>query len=97
MAPKQRLENECRVLERVRSQPSIRQLIDTIQDPPSLVLRHLDDNLLSASNMKRLDKPDIKFVAQKILEALSALHQLGYVHTGRHLTNYLFTSLNCGS
>ncbi|KAK3169422.1 hypothetical protein OEA41_008805 [Lepraria neglecta] len=80
-APKQRLDNERQVLECVGEHPCIRQMIDTSQDPPSLVLRHLDDDLLSTSNAKKLAEPDIKFVARKILEALSALHQLGYVHT----------------
>ena len=95
MAPKQRLDNERQVLECMGEHPCIRQMIDTSQDPPSLVLRHLDDDLLSTSNAKKLAEPDIKFVARKILEALSALHQLGYIHTGRHPTNCALTFMNC--
>ena len=81
-APKYRLDNEQEVLERFHGQTSIRQLIDEIQDPPSLVLQYLDDNLLNTSNSKRLERSDIKFVAKTVLEALELLHEAGYVHTG---------------
>ncbi|TVY34706.1 hypothetical protein LSUB1_G005774 [Lachnellula subtilissima] len=71
-APKHRLDNERNVLEHFHARPGIRQLLDETQDPdpPSLVLQHLDDNLLHASNQKRLGKTEIKFVAKRILEAL---------------------------
>ena len=65
-----------------RSQPHIRQLLDETQDPPSLVLQHLDDNLLDASNKETLEGLDVKFVAKRILQALQALHEDGYTHTG---------------
>ena len=81
-APDYRLNNELRVLKALNGNPCIRPLIDTIEDPPSLVLRHLDDNLLDSSNQRRLEKADIKFVAQNVLTALDALHERGYVHTG---------------
>lgn len=60
----------------------IRQFVDVIGDPRALVLRYLDDNLLNASNKKRLGKSDIKLVARNILVALNALHEQDYVHTG---------------
>lgn len=82
MAPKSRLQKEREVLDSVHGHPSIRQMIDSTDSPPSLILEHLDDNLLNASNSKILEPSDIKFVARKVLEALSALHQQGYVHTG---------------
>jgi casein kinase II subunit alpha len=76
------LNNERDILKHFHARPGIRQLLDETQDPPSLVLEHLDDNLLAASNSKRLEKPEIKFIAKRILEALQAIHEDGYVHTG---------------
>lgn len=93
-APKYRLDNERDVLKHFHARPGIRQLLDEIQDPPSLVLKHLDDNLLSASNSKRLENPEIKFIAKRILEALQAFHEDGYVHTGIALVSP-FASLFC--
>lgn len=80
--PKYRLENERHVLQHFQGRKGIRQLLDEIDNPPSLVLEHLDDNLLVASNSKRLEKSEIKLVAKKILEALQLFHEDGYVHTG---------------
>ena len=80
------------VLKHFHARPGIRQLLDEISDPASLVLKQLDDNLLSASNKKRLKKPEIKFVAKRVLEALQVLHEDGYVHTG---TSLPFCLLHC--
>ncbi len=77
------MDNELRVLQAVTGNPCIRPLLDTTEKPPSLVLRHLDDNLLDASNATRLEKADIKLVARNVLTALDALHGQGYVHTGQ--------------
>ena len=82
-APKQRLDNEREVLEAVRDHSSVRQLIDTTEDPPSLVLRYLDENLLRISGQKRLAGSDLKLVARNLLEAIAALHENGFVHTGK--------------
>ena len=57
-------------------------MIDTTEDPPSLVLKFLDENLLKISGQKRLEGSDLKFVARNLLKALAALHENGYVHTG---------------
>jgi casein kinase II subunit alpha len=76
------LKNERDVLEAVRDNPCIRPILDTSDDPPSLILKYLDDNLLNASNAKTLERADIKFVARNIFQALEALHSCGYVHTG---------------
>jgi casein kinase II subunit alpha len=84
-APKDRLDNERRILKHFQDRPCIRQMLDEIQDPLSLVLRHLDDNLLSASNSKRLERQEIKYFAKKVLEALQAFHEADYVHTGTDL------------
>ncbi|KAE8319465.1 kinase-like domain-containing protein [Aspergillus transmontanensis] len=39
-------------------------------DPPVIVLKYLDDNLLNASISKRLTDQEIRYVARRILEAL---------------------------
>ncbi|KAL5328463.1 hypothetical protein ACEPPN_001962 [Leptodophora sp. 'Broadleaf-Isolate-01'] len=93
-APKHRLDNERDVLRHFQTRPGIRQLLDETQNPPYLVLKHLDDNLLTTSNSKRLEKHEIKFVAKRILEALQALHEDGYVHTDIKPDNIL---VNYGS
>jgi len=93
-APKYRLDNERDVLKHFHARPGIRQLLDETKDPPSLVLKHLDDNLLTSSNSKRLEKPEIKFIAKRILEALQAFHEDGYVHTDVKPDNIL---INYGS
>jgi len=48
-----------------------------------MVLSFLQGNLLKASNMTRLEKLQIKFVARGVLETLNAFHEAGYVHTRR--------------
>ena len=88
-----RLENERDILKRFQSRTSsLRPLIDEIEDPtdpPALVLKHLDDDLLNASAAQRLTTLEIKHVAKKILEALKVLHEDGYVHTGMILAQPL--------
>ena len=81
-APKERLDNERKVLEAVHDHPYIRHMIDTTEDPPSLVLKYLDENLLRISVQKRLESSDLKLVTRNLLEALAALHGNGFVHTG---------------
>jgi casein kinase II subunit alpha len=81
-ALKHRLDNEREVLQYFQGRSCIRQLVDEIQDPVALVLEHLGDTLLNASNSKRLGRPDIKFIAKRVLEALNMFHEAGYVHTG---------------
>ena len=64
---------------------SLRPLVDEIRDPidpPALVLRHLDDDLMRASASQRLTRSEIKYVAKTVLEALRVLHEDHYVHTG---------------
>jgi casein kinase II subunit alpha len=81
-APKGRLDSECEVLKYFRNHQSIRPLLDEIREPPCLVLKHLDDTVLHASNTKRLGKSDIRFVTKRVLEALKSLRKAGFVHTG---------------
>ncbi|KAL2217265.1 serine/threonine protein kinase [Thermoascus aurantiacus ATCC 26904] len=47
-------------------------------DPPAIVLKYLDDDLLNASAARRLTTSDIKYVSKKVLEALKVLHEDGY-------------------
>lgn len=76
------------MLKRFQSRtPFIRPLIDEIvdpSDPPTIVLKHLDDHLLNASVTRRLTGQEIKYVARRILEALKVLHEDGFVHTGKY-------------
>lgn len=81
-APKQRLNREREVLEILHDHACIRPIIDVIEDPPSLVLKFLDDNLLKVSGQKRVEGSDLKLVARNLLQALAALHENGFVHTG---------------
>lgn len=65
--------------------PFIRPLLDEIEEPattPAIVLKHLDDDLLHAFNRQRFTRPEVKYVAKKVVEALSVLHEEGFVHTG---------------
>lgn len=87
-APQGRLENERDVLKHFRTCPYIRQVLDEIKNPPSLILQHLDDNLLHASSVKTLESSDVKFVAKRVLQAIQALHEDGYTHTGM-FTEYM--------
>ncbi|PWY70287.1 STE/STE20 protein kinase [Aspergillus sclerotioniger CBS 115572] len=77
-----RINNERAVLKQFQTRtPYLRPLIDEIIDPPALVLRHLDDDLMSASASQRLTTSEIKYVSKKVLQALAVLHDDGYVHT----------------
>ncbi|KAL1882427.1 hypothetical protein Plec18167_002843 [Paecilomyces lecythidis] len=80
-----RVANERDVLRRFQNRtPYIRPLIDEIEEssaPPTIVLKHLDDHLLSASAQRALNQREIRYVSKKVLEALSVLHDEGYVHT----------------
>ncbi|KAI0179788.1 serine/threonine protein kinase [Hypoxylon sp. FL1284] len=79
------LQNEAAILRRYQKKtPFLRPVIDEIQepaDPPSIILKHLDSELLTDSKAKRLTRPEIKQVARCVLEALRVLHKDGMVHT----------------
>ncbi|KAH8719359.1 kinase-like domain-containing protein [Phaeosphaeriaceae sp. PMI808] len=80
-APMNRLKNERELLNTFQGCPHIRPLLDQIEEPPTLVLESLQDNLLTASNTKKLERLEIKFVAKEVLEALNSFHEAGYAHT----------------
>jgi serine/threonine protein kinase len=82
-----RVANERDVLHRFQHRSAcIRPLLDEIVEPDSpttIVLKHLDDHLLSATIKKTLSSKEIKYVSKRILEALRVLHDDGYVHAGK--------------
>lgn len=82
-----RLQNERDVLKRFQSRtPFLRPLLDEIEDPsdpPALVLKHPDNDLFNASSVQTLTSLERKHITKSILEALKALHEDGYVHTGK--------------
>ncbi|KAI9929490.1 hypothetical protein MW887_000963 [Aspergillus wentii] len=77
-----RFQNERDVLMHFQSKtPFIRPLVDEVVDPPTIVLKYLNDNLLNASISQRLTSTEIKHVSRRILEALRVLHKDRFVHT----------------
>lgn len=82
-----RIHNERDVLLRFQDKtPLLRPLLDEIQDPsspPAIILKYLEDDILHASNKKRLARAEVKYVARCVLGALSVLHREGFVHTGK--------------
>ncbi|KAF8865644.1 serine/threonine protein kinase [Acephala macrosclerotiorum] len=88
-----RIKNERDILKRFQDRTLyLRPLIDEIEepsDPPTIVLKHLEDHLLNASIKKTLNRKELKYVSKRILEALKVLHENGYVHTDVKLDNVL--------
>jgi casein kinase II subunit alpha len=82
-APVFRLRREQNILERFQNHPTIRQLIDYIEDPPCLVLEHLESDGLQCSGEAKLSRPDIKLIAKSVLGALKSLHEMDIAHTGK--------------
>ena len=82
-APPHLLSIEREILEIVQNHTCIRQMIDNIESPSSLVLEYLDDNLQDVCSRKRLEGSDVKVVARTVIEALAMLHENGFVHTGQ--------------
>lgn len=85
-----RVENERDVSKRFQNRTSyLRPLVDEIKEPSepvTIVLKHLDDDLLNASMKKDLTRREIKYVSRRVLEALRVLHEDCYVHTGNLCT-----------
>ncbi|KAF3404785.1 hypothetical protein DPV78_002497 [Talaromyces pinophilus] len=83
-----RITNERDILRKFqRKTPHLRPLIDEIiepADPPAIVLKHLQDDLMSASATKRLNGKQIRYVSKRVLKALKSLHEDGYVHAGQY-------------
>lgn len=69
-------------MKKIRAHPHIRQLLDEIEESAALVLKRMDDNALGASNSKKLERADVKFIVNRVLDALKTLHEAGFVHIG---------------
>ena len=81
-APPHLLSIEREIIGTLQNHTCIRQMIDVIETPSSLVLEYLNDNLLDVCSRKRREGSDVKVVARTVLEAPAALHKNGFVHTG---------------
>jgi casein kinase II subunit alpha len=60
-------------------------MLDHGEDPPFLVLEHLDTDALRLSGDGKLSRSDIKSIARGTLQALSSLHAKGIAHTGEDI------------
>jgi len=83
-APSPRLMNEIEALELCQDHKSIRQLVDVIENPQSLVLEFLDKTLYHASCEQKLDRCDIKRAVKTVLDGLAVLHAHKRAHTGQY-------------
>lgn len=61
---------------------SMRQLVDEIEDPRSLVLEYMDNNVLGLLKKKQLGRIEAKSALKATAQALVALHEKNIVHTG---------------
>ena len=82
-APTQ-IENEIEALKLCRGHKSVRQLVDVIENPQSMVLEYLDKSLYEASCKKKLDRCDIKRAVKAALNSLAILHAHKRIHTGQY-------------
>lgn len=60
----------------------IRQFVDQIEDPESVVLEYMDDTVLGLLKQKQLSKFEAKRALKATFKALAALHEKNIVHTG---------------
>ncbi|KAF2706373.1 kinase-like protein [Pleomassaria siparia CBS 279.74] len=80
-----RVRNERDVLKRFQDRTRcLRPLVDEIVEPSdclTIVLRHLQSDLLDVSIQKTLNRKELKYVCRQSLEALRVLYDDGFVHT----------------
>lgn len=81
--PSSRLKNEIEALKLCQGHKSIRQLIDVIDNPHSLILEFLDKTLYDASCEQKLRRRDIKLAVKTALDGLAFLHAHNRAHTGK--------------
>ena len=81
--PRKRLEKEAQMLHLFRGCSSpIRQLVDQIEEPESLALEYMDNNVLYLLKKSALPRIEAKRALQAALQALVILHEKNIVHTG---------------
>jgi len=85
------LQNETRHLNMLRGNHRIRQMIDTIESPHSIVLEYAEEDLRSLSIRRKLQRVETKTIARQLLEALAFAHAKNIVHTGRNASNHIDT------
>src|ERR1700734_2621241 len=82
VAPLQGVKKEIEALKLCRGHESVRQLIDVIDSPQSIVLEYLHKNLYDESCERKLKRRDIKRAIKAVLEGLIVLNAGNRVHTG---------------
>lgn len=79
-----RLKNEIEALKLCQGHKFVRQLVDVIDNPQSLVLQYLDRTLYEASCEQKLDRWDVKRAVKSALDGLALLHAHKRAHTGQY-------------
>ena len=80
--PSCRIRNESEVHKLCQGHDSIRQMVDVIDHPQSLVLEYLDRTVYDASCERKLERKDIKRAIKTALDGLAFLHAHKRAHTG---------------
>ncbi|RMZ01932.1 hypothetical protein D0862_06193 [Hortaea werneckii] len=80
-ASPKRLQREKQVLQRFKGDACIRQLLDSSEDSPCLVLEHLQEDALRSVTKASISRQNIRTIARSILSALESLHANGIIHT----------------
>jgi serine/threonine protein kinase len=79
-----RVENERDVLKSLQHRtPPLIDEIEAPSTPSTIVLKHLDSDLLETLFARSFNRKELKYVSRRVLEALQILHQANYVHTGK--------------
>ncbi|KAL9121344.1 MAG: hypothetical protein Q9187_002096 [Circinaria calcarea] len=83
---------DCKDEER-RKQRHIRQMVDSIADPPSMVLEYMEDDLWNLCGRRCFQRAEIKTIARQLLSALSLAHSKNVVHTDLMPANVLLSGV----